>query len=95
MTAQTCWAGEAAVVNHSASFDADDLVSAKVVLDSHELCVGGLPRIFGNSATLRPVLEMVLISGETRTGKEPLKCYACPSRQSLYGRQGRRRAEGV
>jgi formate hydrogenlyase transcriptional activator len=80
MATQTCWAGEAPVVNHSASFDADDSVSAKVALDSHELCGSGLPRIVGNSAALRRVLGMVrivaptdatvLINGETGTGKE-------------------------
>src|SRR6202162_336975 len=80
MATQTCWAGEAPVVNHSASFDADDSVSAKVALDNSELRDSGLPRIIGNSAALRRVLEMVrivgpadatvLITGETGTGKE-------------------------
>src|ERR1700693_1748018 len=80
MATQTCWAGEAPVVNHSASFDADDSVSANVALDNSELRESGLPRIHGNSAALRRVLEMVrivgpadatvLINGETGTAKE-------------------------
>ena len=80
MATQTCWAGEAPVVNHNASFDADDSVSAKVALDNHQLCGSGLPRIVGNSDALRRVLGMVrivaptdatvLINGETGTGKE-------------------------
>jgi formate hydrogenlyase transcriptional activator len=80
MVIQTCWAGEAPVLNHSASFDSDDLVSAKIALDDSEARDNGLPRIVGNSAALRRVLEMVrivapadatvLITGETGTGKE-------------------------
>jgi transcriptional regulator with GAF, ATPase, and Fis domain len=80
MATQTRWAGEAPVVNHSASFDADDSVSARVALDNNELCGSGLPRIVGNSDALRRVLGLVqivaptdatvLIQGETGTGKE-------------------------
>src|SRR3984957_5093641 len=80
MATQTCWAAEAPVVNHSASFDADDSLSARVALDNNKVGSSGLPRIMGNSAALRDVLEMVqivaptdamvLIQGETGTGKE-------------------------
>src|ERR1700727_3013684 len=80
MATQTCWAAEAPVVNHSASFDADDSLSARVALDNNKVGSSGLPRIVGNSAALRAVLEMVrivaptdatvLINGETGTGKE-------------------------
>jgi formate hydrogenlyase transcriptional activator len=80
MATQTCWAGAAPVVNRSASFDADDSVSAKIAVDNNELWDSGLPRIVGNSAALRCVSEMVrivaptdatvLITGETGTGKE-------------------------
>ena len=58
----------------------EDATSAKVALDNNELCGSGLPRIVGNSAALRRVLDMVrivaptdatvLINGETGTGKE-------------------------
>ena len=80
MATQTCWASEASAVTHSASFDADDSVSARVALNSHELCGSGSPRIVGDSDALRRVLDMVrivaptdatvLIEGETGTGKE-------------------------
>ena len=80
MATQTCWAGEAPVVNHSASFDAGNRVSAKITLGNSEPRDGGLPRIVGNSVALRRVLETVrivaptdatvLIQGETGTGKE-------------------------
>jgi transcriptional regulator with GAF, ATPase, and Fis domain len=80
MAAQTCWADELPTVNHNASFEAEDSVSAEVALESSDLCAGGLPRIVGTSAALRRVLRMVrvvaptdatvLIKGETGTGKE-------------------------
>jgi formate hydrogenlyase transcriptional activator len=80
MAAQTSWAGEAPPVNHTVSFETGDAASAKVALDSNELCGSGLPRIIGNSAALRHVLSMVrivaptdatvLLNGETGTGKE-------------------------
>ena len=80
MATQTCWVGEAPVVNRGASFDADDSVSANAQRGKNELCDGGLPRIVGNSDALRRVLGMVrivaptdatvLINGETGTGKE-------------------------
>src|SRR6202049_665379 len=80
MAAQTCWVSEEPTVNHNASFEAEDSVSAKVALDSNELRINELPRIVGNSDALRRVLDMVrvvaptdatvLINGETGTGKE-------------------------
>jgi formate hydrogenlyase transcriptional activator len=80
MAIQTCWAGEAPVLDHSASFDSNDSASAKIALDDSETPDSGSPRIVGNSAALRRVLEMVrivapadatvLINGETGTGKE-------------------------
>jgi formate hydrogenlyase transcriptional activator len=80
MATPTCWAGEAPAFDHSASFDADDAVSAKIGLDDSEPRDSGLPRIVGNSAALSRVLEMVrivapvdatvFITGETGTGKE-------------------------
>jgi formate hydrogenlyase transcriptional activator len=81
MAAQTSWASEAPAVNHTASFEIEDAMSAKVALDDNDgLCGSGLPRIVGNSAALQRVLGMVrvvaptdatvLINGETGTGKE-------------------------
>jgi formate hydrogenlyase transcriptional activator len=80
MATQTCGAGEAPVLSHSASFDSDDSVSAKIALDDSESRDTGLSPIVGNSTALRRVLEMVrivapvdatvLITGETGTGKE-------------------------
>src|SRR6266851_5399891 len=80
MAAITTLATEPPVVNQNASFEIEDATSAKVGLDSNELCGIGLPRIVGNSAALRRVLGMVrvvaptdatvLIQGETGTGKE-------------------------
>jgi len=80
MATQTSWASEAMAVNHTATFEIEDATSAKVPLESNELCGCGLPRIVGNSAALRRVLGLVrvvaptdatvLINGETGTGKE-------------------------
>jgi formate hydrogenlyase transcriptional activator len=80
MVAQTSWASEASTVNHSASFETEDTMSAKVALDNYVFRGSGLPTIIGTSAALRSVLEMVrvvaptdatvLINGETGTGKE-------------------------
>ncbi len=80
MSAQASWATEAPAVNHTASFETEDAMSAKVALDSNELCGRGLPRIIGTSAALQSVLGMVrvvaptdstvLINGETGTGQE-------------------------
>jgi formate hydrogenlyase transcriptional activator len=80
MATQTCCAGEAPVVHHNASFEADDSVSAKFALDNNQLSGSAFLRIVGNSAALRSALGMVrivaptdatvLIKGETGTGKE-------------------------
>jgi formate hydrogenlyase transcriptional activator len=80
MAVHTNWESEAPAVNHTASFEIEDAMSANGKLDSGELCGSGLPRIVGNSAALRCVLGMVrvvapteatvLIQGETGTGKE-------------------------
>jgi formate hydrogenlyase transcriptional activator len=79
MAAQATWRSERAEVNHTVSFEVEEATPA-VTLHSDELRGSGLPRIVGNSAALRRVLEMVrivaptdatvLIQGETGTGKE-------------------------
>ena len=61
-------------------FEIEDATPAQGALDNDELCGSGLPRIIGNSAALRHVLDLVravastdatvLINGETGTGKE-------------------------
>src|SRR5712675_44943 len=73
-------AGAVRAVNHDASFEIEDTMSANGALDGNELYGSGLPRIVGNSAALRRVLGLVqvvaptnatvLINGETGTGKE-------------------------
>ncbi len=80
MVAQTSWASESSTVNHRASFETEDTMSAKVTLDNYAFRGSGLPTIIGTSAALRNVLDMVrvvaptdatvLINGETGTGKE-------------------------
>src|SRR5216683_259709 len=80
MATRAGWATEVPAVNNSASFEIEDATSAKVALDSDELCGSGLPRIVGNSDALRRVLDMVrvvaptdatvLVDGEKSTGKE-------------------------
>jgi formate hydrogenlyase transcriptional activator len=80
MAAHTTWIDETPIVNLNASFEFQDVALAKAALDNNELCDNGLPRIVGNSAAFRHVLQMVrvvaptdatvLINGETGTGKE-------------------------
>jgi formate hydrogenlyase transcriptional activator len=80
MAAIATLATERPVVKQNASFEIEDATPARVTLDSDELCGSGLPRIVGNSAALRRVVDMVrivaptdatvLIQGETGTGKE-------------------------
>jgi formate hydrogenlyase transcriptional activator len=78
MATQASWAPELPAVIHNGSFGEDGaLANAEL---GNELRVTGLPRIVGNSAALRRVLELVrtvaptdatvLINGETGTGKE-------------------------
>src|SRR5260370_9128536 len=60
MVAQTSWAS-ASTVNHSASFETEDTMSAKVTLDNYAFRGSGLPTIIGTSAPLRTVLAMVRV----------------------------------
>jgi formate hydrogenlyase transcriptional activator len=79
-TMATSCATTAFAVNPNACFQIEDAASAKFALGSREFRGNGLPRIVGNSAALRLVLNMaqvvapteatVLINGETGTGKE-------------------------
>jgi formate hydrogenlyase transcriptional activator len=80
MAAPAIWASEVPAVDQNASLQIEDAPTVKVARDTNELCGTGLPRIVGNSAALRRVLDMVrivaptdatvLINGETGTGKE-------------------------
>jgi transcriptional regulator with GAF, ATPase, and Fis domain len=80
MSAQTSWASEALIVNHTAPFEIEEAVSAHVALDMNEYRDSGFPKIIGKSPALQAVLERVkrvaptdstvLIQGETGTGKE-------------------------
>jgi hypothetical protein len=57
MSTQASWASEVPAVIHNGSFEIEDAMSANAALESNELCGSGLPRIVGNSAALRRVLE--------------------------------------
>src|SRR5271170_5903764 len=80
MATQAIRASKRPEVNHGASFDIGDAMSANIALESSELCGSVLPNVVGNSVALRRVLVMVrivaptsatvLINGETGTGKE-------------------------
>jgi formate hydrogenlyase transcriptional activator len=80
MAANASWAIESPAFNHNASFEIEDTKSSRIVPDNSQHRGSGLPRIVGNSAALRHVLELVrivaptdatvLINGETGTGKE-------------------------
>jgi len=80
MATQAGCATEAPAVNNTASFEIEDATSAKGALHSNEPGGRSLPRIVGNSDALQRVLDMVrvvaptnamvLINGETGTGKE-------------------------
>ena len=80
MSGYASWAVELPAIRHNASPEIEDAPPANMAFDSGELRGGGLPRIIGNSAALRRVLDMVrvvaptdatvLIYGETGTGKE-------------------------
>ena len=79
MSAQATWISELPKVSHNTFLEVEDATST-VGLNSNQLRGGGFPRIIGESAGLRRVLEMVrvvaptdatvLINGETGTGKE-------------------------
>jgi formate hydrogenlyase transcriptional activator len=80
MAATSFRAMEVPAIEHRAPFKVADATSAEAGFDSNELHRRGSPRIVGNSAALRRVLDMVrvvaptdaavLINGETGTGKE-------------------------
>src|SRR3984893_13582495 len=80
MAATSFRAMEVTAIEHRATFKVADATSAEAGFDSNELRRRGSPRIVGNSAALRRVLDMVrgvaptaatvLINGETGTGKE-------------------------
>src|ERR1700726_4608223 len=80
MAAQASRARELPAVNDNVSFELGHVTSAQDTLESDELYGSGSPRIIGNSAALRRVLDMVrivaptdstvLINGKTGTGKE-------------------------
>jgi formate hydrogenlyase transcriptional activator len=80
MAAQASWPIKLCPIKHTGSFESEGETAANGPLDSPELCACGLPRIIGNSAALRRVLDIVrvvaptdatvLINGETGTGKE-------------------------
>src|ERR1700688_2118411 len=80
MAAMSFWTMKAPALEHPASFEIADATPAEAGLNSNELPSRDLPRIVGNSAALRHVLDMVrgvaptdatvLINGETGTGKE-------------------------
>src|SRR5450432_2584436 len=80
MSTQATWASQMPAVNDNVPFEIEDAKSTNAEFNSNGLHGSGLPRIVGNSAVLRRVLDMVrivaptdatvLINGETGTGKE-------------------------
>jgi formate hydrogenlyase transcriptional activator len=80
MSAYTGWAVELPTTHHNAPSEIEYATAANSAFNSGDLRGNGLPRIIGNSAALRRVLDMVrlvaptdatvLIYGETGTGKE-------------------------
>jgi len=80
MAATATWGTESSAINRHTCSEIENTESSKIALDNSELRGSGLPRIVGNSAAIRRVLEMVrivapadatvLITGETGTGKE-------------------------
>jgi formate hydrogenlyase transcriptional activator len=80
MAAATSWAPAVPAISYNAHFEIEDATLARIALEDRELDGSGLPRIVGDSAALRRVLDMtrivaptdatVLINGETGTGKE-------------------------
>src|SRR5258705_4580638 len=94
MAVDTIRAPEELALNYKACFEIGDTKVAKRLPDNIELRGCVLPRIIGNSAALRRVLEMVrtvaptdatvLIQGETGTGKELIAeaIHQCSERSS-------------
>jgi formate hydrogenlyase transcriptional activator len=94
MAANASWAIESPATNHHRRFEIEDTKASKIVLGANQPCVSGLPRIIGDSAALRRVLDMVrivaptdttvLINGETGTGKELIAeaIHKCSGRSS-------------
>ena len=67
MTAQASWVGKAPPVKHNISIKLEDPALAEVGLYTDQRYGSGLPRIVGNSADLRRVLD-ALHSGDIGNG---------------------------
>ncbi len=80
MGIQASWGSEAIAMRPTGFSEVEDTQSAKGMLYNEEFCGRGMPRIIGNSDSLRRTLDVVrvvaptnatvLINGETGTGKE-------------------------
>ena len=64
MSTHASWASQVPAVIHNGSFG-EDRALANAELGNNELRVSGLPRIVGNSAALRRVLELVRMVAPT------------------------------
>jgi formate hydrogenlyase transcriptional activator len=101
MAAQPSWLSKASAINHTASWETEEAVPARVVLDMSEYRCGSPKnissswKVVGKSQALQAVFEQVervaptnatvLIQGETGTGKE-LIAHAIHSASSRRGR---------